>query len=249
MKWNTGLYDGKHGFVSKYGEDLVELLDPKEGERILDLGCGTGDLTEMIVQKGANVIGLDNSPEMIKAAASKYPYIPFDVRSATDFIYQEKFDAIFSNATLHWVPDHRKAIDCIYNNLKTGGRFVAEFGGKGNVDNIIRALRDALIRKDYADRAEKKLWFFPSLSEYASRLEEAGFRVVFAAHFDRPTLLEDKEGMVNWLRMFASSYIENLDKEVVNEILHETENRLRPTNFKNGNWYADYVRLRVVAYR
>src|SRR5690349_1218807 len=133
MKWNTDLYDNNHAFVSRYGEDVIALLNPQAGERILDLGCGTGDLAEIIRQKGAAVTGLDSSPEMVATAAGKYPHIRFDVTSATDFSYEEKFDAIFSNATLHWVLECQKAIACIYNNLKpNGGRFVAEFGGKGN---------------------------------------------------------------------------------------------------------------------
>ena len=250
MKLNTDLYDNNHAFVSKYGEDIIELLNPKEGELILDLGCGTGDLAELIRQRGATVIGLDSSPEMIKTAANKYPHIQFSVKSATDFSYDKKFDAIFSNATLHWVLDYQKAIACIYQNLKAGGgRLVAEFGGKGNVNNIVQALKRALIKRDLAGNAEKAVWYFPSLSAYTSLLEEAGFRVTFAAHFDRPTLLKEEQGLKNWLRMFGTFFLEDLDNGMVEEILQDVENQLRTTNFKDGNWYADYVRLRVVAYK
>jgi trans-aconitate methyltransferase len=249
MKWNTDLYDQQHGFVTKYGEDLVTLLNPREGERILDLGCGTGDLAATIQQSGAFVIGMDSSPEMINTASAKYPTIQFDVKSAEAFSYDEPFDAIFSNATLHWVADAKKAATCIYNNLKPGGRLVAEFGGKGNVANIVSALKVALQAQGYAANSEKTVWYFPSLSAYASLLEELGFRVSFAAHFDRPTRLKDEQGLQNWLRMFGAPYLDGLPDEVVNAITTEVENRLRATNFINGNWYADYVRLRVIAYK
>lgn len=250
MKWNTDLYDNSHSFVSKYGADIIELLNPKAGEKILDLGCGTGDLAEVISQRGAIVTGIDSSPEMIKTAESKYPHLQFDIKSATDFSCDQKFDAIFSNATLHWVLDYQKAISCIYDNLKSeGGRFVAEFGGKGNVANIVKALKGALIKKGFVAKSEKRVWYFPSLSAYASLLEQAGFRVTFAAHFDRPTPLSDGHGLRNWLRMFGTPYLENLDNEMVEEILGDVENQLHASNFKDGNWFADYVRLRIVAYK
>ncbi|WP_026462517.1 class I SAM-dependent methyltransferase [Adhaeribacter aquaticus] len=248
MKWNTNLYDNKHEFVSQYGQDVVELLSPKEGELILDLGCGTGDLAAVIRDRKATVIGIDSSPDMIETASKKYPDIQFEVKSATDFTYEQKFDAIFSNATLHWVLDYKKAIACIYDNLKeNGGRFVAEFGGKGNVASIIDALKSTLRNKGYISNAEKTVWYFPSLPAYTSLLEEAGFRVTFAAHFDRPTLLQDGHGLKNWLRMFATSYLAGLSNDVVETVLQDVEDQLRETNLKDGAWYADYVRLRVVA--
>ncbi|MEI6946450.1 methyltransferase domain-containing protein [Paraflavisolibacter sp. H34] len=247
MKWNTELYDNKHDFVSKYGEGVIDLLNPQAGERILDLGCGTGDLADVIRQRGATVLGMDSSPDMIQKAIAKYPGITFDVQSATGFAYDEPFDAIFSNATLHWVLEAQQAVTSIYNNLKWGGRFVAEFGGKGNVGNIVNALRAVLQDKGFERQAQKEVWYFPSLSEYTTLLENAGFRVTFAAHFDRPTLLKDDQGMQNWLRMFGQPFFENLESEVVAEILEEVERRVEATNYLDGKWYADYVRLRVVA--
>lgn len=247
MKWNSSLYDGKHDFVSKYGEDLVELLAPKEGELILDLGCGTGDLTFLVSEKGAGVIGLDSSAEMIETARNKYPTIQFDKASADDFHYDEKFDAVFSNATLHWVLTYKEAVQCIYRSLKPNGRFVAEFGGKGNVSRIVTALKKALEKYGHAAVARKQVWYFPSLSEYAAVLEQAGFRVVLAAHFDRPTLLKDEDGIRNWLRMFGWSYLRDLDEETLESVLSTVEEEIRPSNFRDGKWYADYVRLRIIA--
>jgi len=123
-KWNADLYDDKHGFVSKYGEDLVDVLAPQKGERILDLGCGTGYLADLIAKSGATVIGIDSSLDMINKAKAEYPKLEFKVQSATDFHFDEPFDAIFSNATLHWVLDKESAIDCMYTNLKRSGRLV-----------------------------------------------------------------------------------------------------------------------------
>ena len=191
MKWNTRLYDQKHDFVSNYGKDVIKLLEPKKGEYILDLGCGTGDLAKIINDSGANVLGFDSSEEIIGKAREKYPLIDFKTGYAENFNFSEKFDAVFSNATLHWVLEKEKAIDCIYKSLKQGGRFVAEFGGKGNVNNIDTALRDSLKRHGYNDLANKKVWYFPSLSEYTSLLEKRGFRVTWASHFDRNTFLKE----------------------------------------------------------
>lgn len=249
MKWNSSLYDHKHDFVSKYGEELVELLAPKAGERILDIGCGTGDLSEAISQNGATVIGLDKSREMIEAARNKYPTIQFDIASADDFHVTEKFDAVFSNATLHWVLNYEAAVQCIYDSLKPGGRFVAELGGKGNVSRIVTALTETLKEYGGHDVANKQIWYFPSLSEYASVLERNGFRVVMAAHFDRPTELKDEDGIRNWLRMFGWSYLQNLDEETLQHVLTAVEEQIRPSNYRDSTWYADYVRLRIIAIR
>ena len=144
-KWNANLYDDKHSFVSRYGEDLVDALKPLSGERILDLGCGTGYLANLISEKGAEITGIDSSEEMISKAKREYPHIDFRVLSATDFYFDSLFDAVFSNATLHWILQKQKVINCGYDCLKPGGRFVMEMGGKGNVESITSAVRQVLI--------------------------------------------------------------------------------------------------------
>jgi trans-aconitate methyltransferase len=247
MKWDSNLYDTNYDFVSKYGEGLVDLLDPKAGEEILDLGCGTGDLAERIRQKGAKVTAIDNSAEMIAAAKQKYPLIDFQVKSATDFSFDKKFDAVFSNAALHWILEKEKAVQQIYNCLKPDGRLVAEMGGKGNVANIINALINALEQNGFTKNAKIENWYFPSLSQYASLLEQNGFRVIFATHFDRETLLKEETGMKNWLRMFAASYLDGIENNRVNPILEEAEQQLKETNYRDGKWFADYKRLRLIA--
>jgi trans-aconitate methyltransferase len=247
-KWNASLYDNKHDFVFKYGEDLVDTLNPQQGERVLDLGCGTGYLTNVIAASGAEVIGIDNSYEMIGKAKHAYPEIEFRVMSATEFHFDQSFDAIFSNAVLHWVTEKEKAIDCMYSNLKRSGRLVLEMGGKWNVEKIITALQNSLIKRGYADNAGIDLWYFPSVSEYTTLLEKRGFSVTYAVHFDRETELKDTaNGIKDWVKMFGSAFLRGIDEVVVNEILDEVQEVLKPTHFRNGKWYADYKRLRVVA--
>jgi len=141
--WNPSLYDQKHAFVFEYGKGLLPVLDPQSGELILDLGCGTGHLTKTIAESGARVIGIDSSPRMIEMARATYPELEFLVADARNFSFADPFDAIFSNATLHWVQPAESAVRCLSASLKTGGRFVAEFGGKGNVATIITAIQQA----------------------------------------------------------------------------------------------------------
>ncbi len=248
IKWDASLYDDKHSFVFKYGEDLIDMLVPKAGERILDLGCGTGYLTNVIASSGATVIGIDNSHEMVAKASKEYPELEFRVQSATEFHFDESFDAIFSNATLHWVLEKEKAIDCMYDNLKRTGRLVLEMGGKGNVAGIIAALKSSLQKRGLVESAAKELWYFPSISEYTALLEKRGFRVIYATHFDRETELKDNSnGIKDWIKMFGSAFLKGIDDTVVNEILDEVQETLKPTHFRNGKWYADYKRLRVMA--
>lgn len=247
-KWDAKLYDDKHSFVFNYGEDLVQLLDPKSGERILDVGCGTGYLTNLIAESNALVTGIDNSQEMIDKAKKEYANLDFEVLSATDFHFEKKFDAIFSNAALHWVLEKEKAIDCMYENLKTNGRLVFEMGGKGNVESIVSAIRNALIKFGAKEKANINIWYFPSLSEYTSLLEAKGFRVTYATHYDRETELKDTaNGIKDWIKMFGGSFLKNMDENITDKLLTEIQESLRPTNFRDGKWYADYKRLRVVA--
>lgn len=248
MKWNAELYDDKHAFVFQYGESVLELLDIKPGERILDLGCGTGHLTNKIKDQGAEVTGIDASEDMIAKAKESFPGFTFLVADAADFHFDEPFDAVFSNAVLHWVHKADEAIKCVYDSLKPGGRFVAEMGGKGNNAHIMAALKRVLEKYGHADLAKKKMWYFPSLGEYTTRLENAGFRVTFAAHFDRPTLLQDgRTGVAKWLNMFGPTYFEGIEQTEKEHILAEITDILEPNYNKDGNWYIDYVRLRFVA--
>ena len=248
MKWNAELYDQKHAFVYQFGENVLELLDIKPGEQILDLGCGTGYLTSQIQERGAKVTGADASPDMIKKAQATYPDVNFVVADGAQFHFDEKFDAVFSNATLHWIKKADAAIKCIYESLKPGGRFVAEMGGKGNVQHLIDTTRQVLRKHGHSKQAETEIWYFPSLGEYTSRLEAQGFRVTYASHFDRKTPLQDgDQGVSKWISMFAPLYLVGIAKEEKQQILEEVTALLEPIYNENGQWYADYKRLRFIA--
>jgi len=248
MKWNAELYDQKHAFVYQYGEGLLELLDTKPGEHILDLGCGTGHLTQRIQNLGAIVTGIDSSAEMIHQAEENFPDVKFGVANATNFYFAEPFDAIFSNAVLHWIKDQDSVIKAVYDNLKPGGRFVAEMGGRGNVLKLISAIQQVLLKHGFVDQAGMIIWYFPSLGEYTKRLEDFGFRVTFAAHYDRKTPLHDGEaGIAKWIAMFGNKYIKGVPEEEKQIIFNEVTNLLEPQYNEGGQWYADYKRLRFIA--
>lgn len=248
MKWDTTLYHNNHAFVYEYGEDLIDLLNPQKGERILDLGCGLGQLTAKIGKSCKEVVGIDLSSDMIQAAKKKYKHIKFEQADAANFQFAKKFDVIFSNATLHWVADYKSAITSMHNNLEKGGKIVVEFGAKGNVKKIIDALRDALIKRGYHEQGALNQWYFPSIAAYAKVLEEHGFKVIFAQHFERPTELAGQDtGIQDWLAMFAVNFFKGVATEDVTAIQQEVQEQLRASSLKNNKWYADYQRIRVIA--
>ncbi len=246
--WNAALYEGKHAFVWQYGEDILKLLSPQLGERILDLGCGTGQLTEKIKSVGAEVMGIDSSAAMITKAEANYPTIQFAVADARNFKVAQPLDAVFSNAALHWVKEADAVISCIWQALKPGGRFVAEFGGKGNVNAIASTLFNILESTGSVIPETLNPWYFPSIGDYSTRLEKQGFDVTYAVLFDRPTPLADGEaGLANWIKMFASTILAQYSADEQNRIIAALEQRLKPTLYRDGTWIADYRRLRVVA--
>lgn len=248
QSWNTTLYQDKHAFVWQYGESLLELLAPKPGERILDLGCGTGQLTEKIAQSGAKVQGIDSSPAMISQAKENYPQLQFTVADARHFQINQPFDAVFSNAVLHWIKQPDAVISCIRQALKPGGRFVAEFGGKGNVKAIVQALYIALKEIGCLEPEVLNPWYYPSIGDYVMRLEQQGFDVTYAVLFDRPTPLDGGDaGMKNWIEMFGNGFLGGLSEEMRSQLFHTVEKHLYPTLYRNNTWIADYRRIRVVA--
>jgi trans-aconitate methyltransferase len=245
--WNAELYDRSHAFVWKHGAALLDLLTPQPGERVLDLGCGTGHLTAQIAAAGAVVLGIDSALAMIEQARRAYPALRFEVADARAFAFSQPFDAVFSNAALHWVKPPEQVIACVYRALKPGGRFVAEFGGKGNVQAIAAALTDAA--RAVGIEPPESPWYFPGIGEYASLLEASGLEATFALLFDRPTALEGEQGMRRWVEMFGSWALSAVPAEGREEFFRAVEERLRPTLYQDGTWYADYRRLRVVARR
>ena len=248
--WNPDLYTSKHGFVSRYGLEVVELLQPEVGERILDLGCGTGVLTSEIAKAGAQVLGLDHSAEMIAKAKADFPHLEFVVEDGENFQFSEKFNAVFSNAALHWMMKPEKVIARIWDSLEPGGRFVAEFGGQGNIETLLDAIAKALMEKKTSHSlldAKNLVNYFPSLAEYTTLLEAQGFRITHAFHFDRPTPLEGQEGLRNWIQMFRGFVLKDLSPEEQESFLSLVEQKARPSLYKNAQWFADYKRLRVRA--
>lgn len=243
--WDAKLYDQAHNYVWQMGAGVIELLKPQAGEVVLDLGCGTGHLTAQIAARGARVIGFDPSEKMLETAREQYPDLDFRVADARNFDFPERFDAVFSNAVLHWIHEPEAVIERVTHHLKIGGRFVAEFGGKGNVAALENAMRVA------ADKLELppfgQLNYFPSIGEYTSLLEKVGLEPTFATLFDRPTPLDGPHGARHWIEQFRAGYLDTLEPQQHEAILDEAENLLRPILLNENGWFADYRRLRFVA--
>ena len=247
-RWNSELYQSSHAFVWQFGRDLLTLLMPKAGEHILDVGCGTGQLTAEIAKSGAEVIGLDQSPQMIAAAKHNFPDISFEVADIAVTAYDNEFDAAFSNAALHWVRNQQGAIAAIARALKPGGRLVFEMGGRGNIRQIWGAATQTLAAMGVPDAEKLSPWFYPSIAEYASLLESKGLLVTFAVLFDRPTPLQGGErGLRDWLEMFGMFASNVLGPEQREELMLGIEARSRSALFRNGVWTVDYKRLRMMA--
>jgi trans-aconitate methyltransferase len=246
--WDVDRYDGSFGFVSRYGRDLVGLLAPEPGERVLDLGCGTGELAAELAGLGVEVRGIDADASMIAQAQAKHPEIAFEQADGHEFVLAEPVDAVLSNAALHWMLDPMSVITRVYAALRPGGRFVAEFGGQGNVAIIRSAVIEAAEAAGVDPARLRAPWFFPSPGEYATLLENGGFRVRLMEHFDRLTPLDDcPDGIVDWLRMFGAELLAEVPNELRERVMRDAAERCRPTLFREGRWYADYVRLRVWA--
>jgi trans-aconitate 2-methyltransferase len=246
MAWDTELYEARHSFVWKFGEDVLTLLKPQPGERILDLGCGPGQLTGKIAGLGAEVTGLDASPEMIGQARQNFPQLDFVLQDAAAMQFEQDFDAVFSNAALHWMLDAGGVAKAIARALRKGGRLIAEMGGKGNIQQIERAIQ-AVVLRYCGDGIPASRTYFPSIGEYANLLEANGLEVRMAQLFDRPTPLEGEDGMATWIKQFKWFYFEPLPGPQREKALAEVVEELRPALRQADGWYADYRRLRIHA--
>ena len=218
---------------------MLGLLAPRAGEQILDVGCGTGQLTVEIAESGAEVTGIDSSAAMVEQARRNAPNLRFEVQDVCRLPYRQEFDAVFSNAVLHWVRPPEEAAAAMARALKPGGRLVVELGGKGNVRGLLAASDRALRELGVADPERYHPWFYPSVSEYASILERQGLEVTFATLFDRPTPLE--KGVAAWYQMFGQKLVEGLSPDRLPEYYRLVEQCAGPV--------ADYRRLRMVAVR
>ncbi|HEX2529223.1 MAG TPA: methyltransferase domain-containing protein [Geminicoccus sp.] len=241
--WNAENYRQHAGFVAVLGSPLLDLLGPVDGQDILDLGCGDGVLTEQIQARGARVVGADGSPEMVAATMAKG--IPAEVADGHALPFERRFDAVFSNAALHWMTRPDDVLRSVARALRPGGRFVAEMGGAGNVAAEIVALHVAAAEFGLDARALHP-WYFPSPAEQKDRLEAAGFTVRSIDLIPRPTPLPT--GMLNWLRTFAGPWTEHLPADRREPFLERVEGMLAPAlRDGRGHWTADYVRLRFEA--
>ncbi len=241
--WSADAYAANARFVADLGTPVLDLLAPRMGEAILDLGCGDGVLTDAIAATGATVTGIDGSPSMVAAARARG--LDAHVMDAQALTFVHRFDAVFSNAALHWMPDTDAVLAGVRRALTPGGRFVGEMGGHGNVAAIATALRASLRMRGIAP-GETFAWVFPTAEIFAAHLQAHGFIVRQAALFGRPTPLPT--GMAGWLATFAAPFLTDFDEETGAQILEEVESLLAPAlRTAAGDWIADYVRLRFFA--
>jgi SAM-dependent methyltransferase len=244
QSWDAKQYAREGRFVANMAGGVFSLLAPRPGERILDLACGDGVLTAKIAASGAEVVAVDSSPSMVEAARS----IGLDARVANgeSLPFQAEFDAVFSNAALHWIRDQAAVLSGVHRALKPGGRFVAEMGGQGNIAAIRVALAAVLGQWDL-DAYSMENNFFPTAEDYRARLEAAGFYVEEIGLIPRPTPLPES-GMRGWLETFRSGLLAQLPEERRELAIKETVELLKPVLYtKEGGWVADYVRLRFRA--
>jgi trans-aconitate methyltransferase len=234
--WNAADYARVGGFVAELGAAALDLLDPKPGERILDIGCGDGTLTERIADRGADVVGIDNSPEMVGAARAKG--IDARLLDVAEMRFQVEFDAAFSNAVLHWVLDKDRAATAIYTALRSGSRFAGEMGGEGNLARLREALDEELIIRGYQPPSDAANWY-ASPEDFAIVYDSAGFEHIDARLVQRPTPIE--HGVAEWVTTFRRGWLDRagVPDEERQEIATAVADRV-------GSNIADYVRLRFI---
>ena len=247
QEWNAERYAKNARFVADMGQIVLDLLKPQAGERILDLGCGDGALTEKVIALGANVVGVDASADMVKAARQRG--IDARVMDGCALSFENEFDGAFSNAAMHWMKrDPDAVVAGVYRALKPGGRFSAEMGGHGCVAAIVVALCAALRERGVANPADLIPWYFPTPDEHRPRLERVGFEVEYIALVPRPTQLPT--GMRGWLETFAIPFMKSLPEGDRGKYLDDVTEKLRPVLCDSqGRWTADYIRLRFLARR
>lgn len=230
--------------LTEMGPPVMELFAPKAGERVLDLGCGSGFWSEEMVRRGCEVVGIDSSAQAVAAARAR----GVDARqmNAEAMTFESEFDGVFSNAALHWMRRQDRVIDGAWRAVKPGGRFVVECGGKGNIDGILNGLKKAFARRGLEPDVVPSPWHFADVPEMRQRLEARGFVVQEIALFGRPTPLP--AGVEGWLSVFAHDFLASFDAENRKDFLDDVTEYCRPALMKpDGSWVADYVRLRFSA--
>jgi SAM-dependent methyltransferase len=241
-KWSPKDYATNAAFVPALGAPVLALLDPRPGERILDLGCGDGVLTEKIVAAGAAVVGVDASADMIEAAKERG--LDARVMDGQALTFDSAFDAVFSNAALHWMLEPEAVARGVYRALRAGGRFVGEMGGEGNIATLRAGIRAELIERGYTLPADDPQ-FYASVEEFTRIYEAAGFADIDARIIPRETPLPN--GVVSWVLTFRAGWLDvaGVPDGEREDIAHSVERRLAPKlRRSDGSWFADYVRLR-----
>ena len=243
--WHPESYAKNARFVSDLGTPLIDLLAPKTGEMILDLGCGDGALSEKLAAAGAVVYGIDSSHAQLQAARARK--LSVAVMDGQRIGVKCRFDAVFTNAVLHWMKQADDVVKGVANALKPGGRFVGEFGGKGNVETIREGLHSRL-RAHGIDPCSVDPWYYPAAEEYAGLLKRYGFDVEYIELIPRPTQLPGD--ILGWLEVFAQPFTKAVAEPHRLNFLTELRRKLQPIlQNSDGTWFADYVRLRFKAVR
>ena len=244
QKWDPSSYAKDAAFVSMYGEELITLLAPIAGDKVMDLGCGDGFLAEKIAEMGCDVTGVDASEAQVGAAEKRG--IKAVVGNGESLGFLDEFDSVLSNAALHWMRRPEEVIANVWQNLKPGGVFVGEMGAKGNVSAVVETLSALLERRGHNSELYNP-WYFPTEEEYSELLVAQGFNINTTSTFSRPTKI--KSDLLSWLRIFAQSFVAPIEEER-DSFYREAETALRPYLYseKNG-WIVDYVRLRFKVYR
>ena len=246
IDWDSKTYGEKCAFVGEYGKELVDLLTVPPGARVLDLGCGRGELTAYLRARGWDAEGMDVSRSQLADAKRLFPKIKFFEGDIASFSVGKRYDAVFSNAALHWIDEavQPAALSRVRAALRTGGEFVFEMGGKGNAALIHAALKEEILSRGgtYCHK-----FFFPDENGYSALLKKAGFEVRYASLFDRPTPLKGGDGIADWICIFAKNELAGLPEVSRRDAALAAQERVRNALFENGVWTADYVRLRMKA--
>jgi SAM-dependent methyltransferase len=241
-KWNAGDYARVASFVPALGLAALDLLDPKAGERILDVGCGDGALSLKIIERGAEVVGVDSSPELVEAARAAGVYA--ELMDAADMRFERQFDAAFSNAALHWMLDKERVAVAVFQALHFGGRFAGEMGGEGNIATLRGGIRAELEERGYPVPASDPQWY-PSAEDFRGVYEAAGFTDIDARIILRETPLDS--GIAEWVKTFRAGWLDaaQVPEAERDALAAAIERRLEPELRRaDGSWFADYVRLR-----
>jgi len=240
-EWNPAQYAKNARYVAELGLPVVALLNPQKAERILDLGCGDGALTLELQKLGCAVVGVDASDKMVAAAqALGLNALTID---GQQLLFAEEFDAVFTNAALHWMKDHHAVANGAWRALKPGGRFVGEFGGHGNIQKIVTAIENALAARNIVIASP---WHFPDTNKFRAVLESAGFVIEHMELFARPTPLP--ADLETWLGTFAKTWLAALPVAEQQPFMNEVSAELRSDLCDaHGQWTIDHVRLRFIA--